>query len=136
MMKKSSLSIFFVFALLLLTSGCSSSPVLYPNAKYESVGKEVAQSDIEACEQKADDFLESPKGKQILAGAGGGAAVGSAVGAVGGLFSGDFLGSLVRGAAIGGAAGATAGAISPDSLKRRFVEQCLGRLGYQVIGWD
>lgn len=127
--------LFFLTPLLLLSS-CSSSPVLYPNAKYESVGKEVAKADIEKCENKADDFLESPKGKQILAGAGSGAAVGSAVGAVSGLFSGDFLGSLVRGAAIGGAAGGTAGAISPNTLKRRFVEHCLGREGYQVIGWD
>lgn len=126
----------FILPLMFLLSNCSSSPVLYPNAKYESVGKEVAKTDIKKCEDKAENFLESPKGKQILAGAGSGAAVGSAVGAVSGLFSGDFLGSLVRGAAIGGAAGGTAGAISPNTLKRRFVEHCLGREGYQVIGWD
>lgn len=126
--------------LLILLASCSSAPVLYPNAKYESVGAEVAKADIKICEEKADKFLASSKGKQILKGAGGGAAVGSAVGAVTGLFTGDFLGSLTRGAAVGAAVGAaaggTAGAITPDQLKRRFTEKCLADKGYQVIGWD
>ncbi len=122
--------------LLILLASCSSAPVLYPNAKYESVGAEVAKADIKTCEEKADKFLASSKGKQILKGAGGGAAVGSAVGAVSGLFTGDFLGSLTRGAAVGAAAGGTAGAITPDQLKRRFTEKCLADKGYQVIGWD
>ncbi len=124
-----------LFSLLILCS-CSSSPVLYPNSKYESVGKEVAEADIKACTEKAEQFLASSKGKQILKGAGGGAAVGSAVGAVTGLFTGDFLRGLTQGAATGAAAGGTVGAISPDQLKRRFIEQCLSRAGYQVIGWD
>lgn len=131
-MKKLIISTLTLFTLV----SCSSSPVLYPNAKYESVGKEVAKADIKTCTDKAEKFLASSKGKQILKGAGGGAAVGTAVGAVTGLFTGDFLRGLTQGAATGAAAGGTVGAISPDQLKRRYIEHCLGRAGYQVIGWD
>lgn len=129
-MKKLILLSFFLLA------GCSSHPVLYPNDKYQEVGKESAKTDIIICEKKADQFLDSPKGKQILKSAGSGAALGSVIGAVSGLFTGDFLKSAVRGAAVGTAAGATAGAITPSQLRQNFVTKCLQDQGYQVVGWD
>lgn len=122
--------------ILLLLSSCSSHPVLYPNEKYQEVGEEAAKTDIKICEKKADKFLKSSKGKQILKSAGSGAAVGSVIGAVSGLFTGDFIKSALRGGAIGTAAGGTAGAITPDRLKQNFTTKCLQDQGYQVIGWD
>ena len=39
----------------LMLSACSSArPVLYPNAQLESVGKDAAEQDIEACRQLAE----------------------------------------------------------------------------------
>ena len=122
--------------ILLLLVSCASRPKLYPNQKLKSVGKEASQKDIEFCIAEADKYLESSKGKQIAKGAGGGAAIGAAIGAVSGLFTGNLGRGLVQGGAMGAAGGAVGGAISPDQLKRRYVNQCLAEEGYQVLGWD
>ncbi|PIP93793.1 MAG: cell envelope biogenesis protein OmpA [Bdellovibrio sp. CG12_big_fil_rev_8_21_14_0_65_39_13] len=125
-----------IILLPLFLFSCASHPVLYPNDKYQNVGEESAKTDVQICEKKADKFLKSSKGKQILKSAGSGAAMGGVIGAVTGLFTGDFIKSVVRGGAIGTAAGATAGAITPDRLKQNFTTKCLQDQGYQVIGWD
>lgn len=122
--------------LLLFLVACASKPQLYPNQKLKSVGKEAAQKDIDKCIADADAYLESSKGKQVAKGAGAGAAIGAAMGAVGGMFTGNMGRGLVRGGAIGAAGGGAAGAVSPDQLKRRYVNQCLAEKGYQVLGWD
>lgn len=121
---------------LVVLVGCSSKPKLYPNEKYKTEGKKAAEVEINRCIEDADAYLESSKGKQVAKGAGAGAAIGAAMGAVGGLFTGNLGGGLVRGGAIGAAGGGTAGAISPDQLKRRYVNHCLAEKGYEVIGWD
>ncbi len=127
---------FFCLSVLLLISACSSSPVLYPNKKYESVGKKRADSDVDSCVKKGDAFLKSSKGKQILKSAGQGTFMGSAIGAVTGLLTGDFIQGVASGAAVGAVGGAAGGAITPDSLKQSFVNRCLADKGYKVIGWD
>lgn len=120
----------------LVLVGCSSKPKLYPNEKYKADGKKAAEAEIKQCMADADAYLESSKGKQVAKGAGAGAAIGAAMGAVSGLFTGSLGSSMVRGGAIGAAGGGTAGAISPDEMKRRYVNHCLAEKGYQVIGWD
>lgn len=125
----------FFLALLLLAS-CASKPKLYPNEKLKTVGKDAAAKDIDQCIADADEYLESSKGKQVAKGAGAGAAIGAAMGGVAGLFTGNLGRGLVRGGAIGAAGGGAAGAISPDELKRRYVNQCLADKGYRVLGWD
>jgi uncharacterized membrane protein len=115
---------------------CASKPQLYPNQKLKNVGKEAAKKDIDRCIADAEQYLKSSTGKNAAKGAGAGAAIGAAMGAVGGLFTGNFGGGLVRGGAIGAAGGGVAGALSPDEIKRRFVNQCLAEKGYQVLGWD
>lgn len=122
--------------LLLFLVACASKPQLYPNQKLKTVGKETAQKDIDKCIAEADAYLESSKGKQVAKGAGAGAAIGAAMGAVGGMFTGNMGRGLVRGGAVGAAGGGTVGALSPDQIKRRYVNQCLGEKGYQVLGWD
>jgi hypothetical protein len=122
--------------LILLVMSCASRPSLYPNQKLKTVGKEASQKDIDRCIAEADDYLKSSKGKQVAKSAGAGAAIGAAIGAVGGMFTGNMGRGLVRGGAMGAAGGAAAGAVSPDELKKRYVNQCLAEKGYQVIGWD
>ena len=123
-------------ALLLFFVSCASKPQLYPNQKLKSVGQEAAKKDVDKCIADAETYLKSSKGKQVAKGAGAGAAIGAAMGAVSGMFTGNFGRGAVRGGAIGAAGGGAAGAISPDELKRRYVNQCLAEKGYQVIGWD
>ncbi len=124
------------FLLLAIFVSCASRPQLYPNQKLKSVGKEHAEEDVERCMADSEAYLKSSKGKQVAKGAGAGAAIGAAMGAVGGLFTGNLGGSLIRGGAVGAAGGAAVGGLSPDQLKRRYVNQCLGDEGYRVIGWD
>lgn len=126
---------FLILAVTIITS-CSSRPTLYPNEKLKEVGKEVASSDVDQCIADAENYLESSKGKQVAKGAGAGAAIGAAMGAVTGLFTGNVGGSALRGGAVGAAGGATVGALSPDEVKRRYVNECLAEKGYKVIGWD
>lgn len=129
---------------LMILAGCShsQSPVLYPNAKLGEVGKAQADADIEACRQRADDYVSSggatakEVGKDTAVGGAGGAAVGAVAGAVSG-------GGAGRGAAIGAASGATAGAVhgavrssGPSSVYKNFVDRCLREKGYEVIGWQ
>lgn len=130
------MSKFFMLLLGLILMSCASKPQLYPNQKLKSVGKDIAKKDIDQCIDDADKYLESSKGKQMAKGAGAGAAIGAAMGAVGGMFTGNFGRGLVRGGAIGAAGGGAAGAVSPDQIKRRYVNQCLAEKGYQVLGWD
>lgn len=131
--------VLFIFCLALLPfvlTGCASKPQLYPNAKYKQAGEAQAEADIDACEQDAEKFLKSPRGKNIARGAGGGAVVGGAIGAVAGIFTGNVAGGAVTGAAVGGVGGGAAGAMKPDEIKRRYINQCLSEKGYQVLGWD
>lgn len=127
----------YIFFITLLTFvSCSSSPVLYPNKKFEAVGEETAKSDTKKCMTKADKFLKSTKGKKMLKSAGAGAIFGSVIGGVAGIFTGDIAGGVAQGAVMGGAGGAAAGALSPDELKQRYVDRCLQEQGYQILGWD
>lgn len=125
-----------LLVMLFIFFGCASKPKLYPNSKFKTVGKKTAEADIEKCIADAEKYLESSKGKQVAKGAGSGATIGAAMGAVSGMFTGNFGRGLVQGGAIGAAGGGAAGAISPDQLKRRYVNHCLAEKGYQVLGWD
>jgi outer membrane lipoprotein SlyB len=116
--------------------GCASKPQLYPNQKLQTVGKEKANQDIKQCTELADKYLESGTGKRMAKGAGAGAVVGAAVGGALGLFTGNVGRGLVRGGTVGAVAGGAQGAMTPDQIKRNFVNKCLAERGYEVIGWD
>jgi hypothetical protein len=131
---------------LLLTACSSAHPVLYPNTHLESVGKEGAEQDIEACKQMAESAGAeegSGKGGRVATNTAVGAGVGAASGAVGGAISGAAgLGSMI-GAASGAVWGlltglfyATVGPSQPNQAYTNFVTKCLQEKGYEVTGWQ
>jgi len=124
----------------LLATGCGTKkPVLYPNARFQTVGNETAQRDIDQCMQLAHESgADSGKTGEVAKDTAKAGAIGGATGAVVGAIAGD----VGRGAAIGAAGVATASLMSGlfnaadhDPLFMRFVEQCLRERGYDPIGW-
>src|SRR3989442_1102284 len=94
-------------------AGCahSQSPVLYPNAKLQQVGKEQADRDVGACRQMADEYVSNPMAKDAARGGAIGGVGGAAVGAVAGAGTGHGAGrGAAGGAGAGGPPGAPAGA--------------------------
>ena len=130
----------------LLLAACSTAhPVLYPNAHMQSVGKEIAAQDIEACRQLAEAAgAEEGSGKagRVATGTAVGAGVGAASGAVGGA----IFGAVGRGSMIGAASGAVwgflmglfraSGSSQPNQAYTNFVNRCLQEKGYEVTGWQ
>ena len=130
----------------LLLAACSTAhPVLYPNAYMQSVGKEIAAQDIEACRQLAEAAgAEEGSGKtgRVATDTAVGAGVGAASGAVGGAIS----GAAGRGSMIGAASGAVwgflmglfraSGSSQPNQAYTNFVNRCLQEKGYEVTGWQ
>ncbi len=137
-----------VVGLLVLTvAGCAAQrPVLYPNQQIDRVGKAAAESDVDDCMRRAEQYVSSGGreaevagdiGKRTAIGAGAGAAIGAVGGAV--------QGNAGTGAAVGAATGGTAGLVSgifgaferkgPDPVFANFVDRCLRERGYEPIGW-
>jgi hypothetical protein len=124
-------------------AGCSGpSPVLYPNAHFQAVGRAAADRDIEDCRRVAEQAGASSgsgQGEAAATGTVAGGAVGGAAGAAGGA----IVGSAGTGAAIGAASGAAAGLVrslfrskGPSQAYRNVVDRCLRERGYQPAGWD
>jgi Glycine-zipper domain len=129
----------------LLVSACSSpQPVLYSNSHLQSVGKDTAEQDIEACRQMAEAAgaeESSGKGGQVAKSTAIGGGVGAASGAVGGAIS----GAAGQGSLIGAASGAVwgllmglfnAGSSQPSQAYTNYVNRCLQDKGYEVTGWQ
>ena len=134
-----------LFGMLFLTACSSAHPVLYPNARLQSVGKEVAEQDIEACKLAAEEAgAQAGGGKagRVATNTAVGAGIGAASGAVGGAIS----GAVGRGSMIGAASGAVwglltglfhaAGSSQPNQAYTNFVNRCLQEKGYEVTGWQ
>ena len=131
-----------LMALVLLTAACAPKPILYPNAHYNDVGKDVADHDIEECNAMAKDAGATPsQGKtgQVAGSTAAGGAIGSAAGAVGGA----VVGRPGRGAMVGAASGATGGLLRglfrkspPSQAYKQFVNRCLKERGYEPMGWE
>jgi len=137
-----------VFVMLfLLTSACSSAkPILYPNTHLQSVGKEVAEQDIETCRHLAESAGAeegSGKGGRVAGSTAAGAGIGAAAGAVGGAISGGAGTGALIGAASGAVWGLLTGLFSalsggshPPEAYTNFVNRCLHEKGYEVTGWQ
>jgi len=124
----------------LLASGCAPKrPVLYPNETVNNVGWDAAQRDIDECLKFAEAYglNANPAGRTATS-----TAVGGAMGGATGGAWGAVRGDAGRRAAAGAAAGASGGFLrglfrwrDPDPIQQRFVGVCLGKQGYEVIGW-
>jgi hypothetical protein len=142
-MRHSGLSL--IWGSLMLAACSTAQPILYPNAHMQSVGKETAAQDIEACRQLAETAgAEQGTGKagRVATSTAVGAGAGAAAGAVGGAIS----GSVGYGSMIGAATGAVWGFLmglfresrSPQQNQAytNFVNRCLQEKGYEVTGWQ
>ena len=130
--------------ILFLVSGCSTPqrPILYDNAKLNEVGRNAAESDIEACFDRASEAgVETQAGKRAVKQTAGAAAVGAAAGGAAGAFSrsesaGSGAAAGAAGAAAGTAVRATMNRNQLDPTQKRYVEECLREKGYKVDGWQ
>lgn len=128
---------------LLLSSGCASAPPqpkLYPNSHLQSVGQAQADRDIAECRQLAtSSSVAEKKDGEVGKKAAGGAAVGGASAGAWGLVRGNAAERAAAGAAAGAAGGAVRGAMQSTETSqvfKNFVNRCLSRRGYEVIGWQ
>jgi hypothetical protein len=135
--------------IMLVLAGCSGArPVLYPNAHMQSVGKEGAEQDIEACKELAESAgAEESSGGGKMGRVATGTAVGAGVGAASGAVGGAISGAVGRGSMIGAASGAVWGLLTglfsaaigpsqPNHAYTNFVNRCLQEKGYEVTGWQ
>ncbi len=125
--------------------GCASyRPIVDQNAHYRAVGPDQANRDIDKCLSDADAYLKQYKTQREENAAKREAGMGAILGGAIGLLSGGDLHSTLGGAAVGGVAGGVMGAggvaaqdkMTPDRVKQQYVVNCLGRKGYDVIGWE
>lgn len=131
--------------ILLWLPACSSmQPVLYPNTHFLSVGKEVAQQDIKACEQLAETAgAEEEYGKSGDVASS--TVMGAGVGAAGGAAGGAITGAAGTGSIVGAVSGAVWGLLrglfyskpsQPNPAYANFLSRCLQEKGYEVTGWQ
>jgi hypothetical protein len=122
----------------LLLFGCATRPIVYPNEKLRESGQVALEADIDACLAEAREYVRTGRVKEIAKSTAEGAVVGGATGAA----VGAVVSSAGRGAgagAAGGAAGAfTRGILDsrdPDPVEKAYVNRCLAKRGYDVLGW-
>jgi phage tail tape-measure protein len=128
-----------------LVSCAGPTPMLRSNAKVQLQGREAAQLDVAACQQKAEQAGLKPgtghRSENVTAGAGLGLVGGAAVGAASGIAGGPT--GIAIGAAVGGAIGLVIGSVGgayrplePDPSYADAVVHCLIEKGYEVTGWE
>ncbi|GKS68065.1 Glycine-zipper containing OmpA-like membrane domain-containing protein [Nitrosomonas sp. PY1] len=145
---KSIITLGVALILLLWLSGCANTkPILYPNAHYNSVGREAAEADVEACRRLAESAGASEDSSDSAAGrVATSTAMGAGMGAAGGAVGGAISGGAGHGSLIGAASGAAIGLLrgiffaarpsQPNPAYVNFVYQCLQEKGYSVTGWQ
>lgn len=131
-------------SLLVLTmtacAGRHKTPDFYPNEKLQHEGRADAEAASLKCMSLADQYVEHPdRFKEALKTGLKGGVVGAGTGAVGGAIFGEAGRGTGAGAAIGGILGVLksldeTGQHSPTY--ERFVERCLQKEGYEVVGWS
>jgi phage tail tape-measure protein len=119
-------------------------PMLRSNAKLQLQGREAANLDVVACQQKVEVAGLKPgtnRSGNVAAGAGIGLVGGAAVGATSGIAGGPT--GIAIGAAVGGMLGVAIGSLGgayrplePDPPYADAVVHCLIEKGYEVAGWE
>lgn len=136
---------FVVLTISLSLISCASyRPIFDPNQKYNEVGEDKAQKDADLCMKEADKYLEASKKRRMAKEAGREAVAGSIFGGIFGFLFGGNAKSLAVGLAAGAGIGAASGAggvaaednLKPDRIKQRYTINCLGKQGYEIIGWE
>ncbi len=143
------LLVYPALALALLLGACASAdksanarPVLYPNAKFQSMGDAAAQNAINTCIAAAQRQGLSASNNALSEKVGKGAATTGVMAAVGALVTGRSGETAVRhgskAAVVGAAGGAVSGAYENQGnpMYRRYVETCLSERGLSVMGWQ
>lgn len=117
----------FLSSIILLPSCASKSrPQLYPNEILKQRGQDQANQDIDKCMKEAEDYFNTPEGKEAAKGSPGyGTMVGTSVG----------FGMGTTGVGIGVGMGGSDRGMSPSDVRKAFVNQCLLNKGYQVLSW-
>lgn len=134
--------ILIILVLFLVTACGVKSPVLYPNAKYNKIGKSKSEQMADDCEKKAEAAgIEKDKStKKALRSGGVGALAGGAAGAAGSAIYGGNVGrATAAGAAGGGIWGFFTRMFSsdePNPVYKSYVNRCIKGKGLEVIGWD
>lgn len=132
-----------ISTMIILFTGCAyKDPVLYPNAKYNKIGKSSANQIVSKCEDKAKDAgLKKDKSLEKAARRGGAGVVAGA--ATGAASTAIYGGNVGRGTAAGAVGGSIWGFFStlfssedPNPVYKRYVDTCVRDNGLKVIGWD
>ena len=131
---------------MMLMSGCSmtgkkaQTPDFYPNHKYLASPVGERDADLNGCLSLADEYIKEPNKYGDMAKEGFvGAVIGAGTGAVGGAIMGNAGRATGAGAAIGGILGVLHSLSKMNEHSpsyQRFVEHCLQKKGYEVIGWS
>ncbi len=126
--------------------GCASTftkktPDYFPNEKFQRAGPMAAKADEAYCMSLADEYVKEPnRYMDVLKQGAIGGAVGAGAGAVGGTIMGSNPGrSTGAGAAIGGILGVLKASSEFNDRSpnyERFVEHCMQKKGYEIIGWS
>jgi hypothetical protein len=131
---------------LITVAGCASmttpqTPDLFPNEKLNRTPRGQVNADMNHCLSLADEYIKQPNkyGEMAKEGLVGGA-VGAGTGALAGVITGNNAGRATgAGAAVGGVLGVLHAASKMNDRSpsyQRFVEHCLQKQGYEVIGWS
>ena len=126
-----------------LVACAGPEPLLRSNAHLQLQGREAAQEDVVACQNRAEAAGLKPgtsRGANAAAGGTLGLIGGAAVGAAGGIVGGAT--GVAIGAAVGGGLGLIIGLaggaykpLEPDTPYADAVVRCLIEKGYEVSGW-
>lgn len=131
---------------MMLASGCATisggpkTPDFYPNDTYQRGGQAQARAASNYCMALGDEYVQKPdRFNEALKSGAKGAVVGAGTGAIGGAIFSEAGRGTGAGAAIGGILGVLksleeTGQNSPTY--ERFVERCLQKKGYEVVGWS
>lgn len=123
-------------------SGCSATttPDFYPNAKLNNTPRGQVNTDVHHCMSLADEYIKQPNKYSDMAKEG---LIGGAIGAGTGAVAGTITGNAGRGTGAGAAVGGILGVLHAASKSsertpsyERFVEHCLQKQGYEIIGWS
>lgn len=117
------------------------SPDFFPNEHFSRMGSARADADARECMGLADQYVKEPNKYADVAKQGAiGGAVGAGTGALGGVITKGAVGrTTAAGAAIGGTIGVLKGLSEMNEHSpsyQRFVEYCLQKKGYEIIGWS